>query len=51
MRSRRVAALALFLGLTLGGPTRPGDEPETPIGPRWWPSEWGRTTSAAPPTA
>jgi kynurenine formamidase len=57
MKSRRAAPLALFAALalftlTLPGhalptgkappaPAAQGDPPETPIGPRWWPSEWG----------
>jgi kynurenine formamidase len=41
MRFPRVAAWAVLLALAVVGATLPGDTPETPIGPRWWPSEWG----------
>jgi hypothetical protein len=53
----RTVPLCLLAGLALLGLTLPGDAvparnrparpaaqeepPETPIGPRWWPSEWG----------
>jgi kynurenine formamidase len=38
---RRLIAPTVLLTLTLIGTTFPGDRPETPIGPRWWPSAWG----------
>ena len=41
MRFRRIVAPTVLLGLTVIGVGFPGDRPETPIGPRWWPSEWG----------
>jgi hypothetical protein len=41
MRFRRLVLPAVLLSLALIGVTFPGDRPETPIGPRWWPSEWG----------
>jgi kynurenine formamidase len=41
MQLRRVVAPSLLLGLALCGLGLSGDEPETPIGPKWWPSEWG----------
>jgi kynurenine formamidase len=41
MRFPRLVGASLLLALTLAGATLPGDRPETPIGPRWWPSEWG----------
>jgi kynurenine formamidase len=36
--------IGLAIGLSVLGFAGPGatdDKPETPIGPRWWPSEWG----------
>jgi kynurenine formamidase len=41
MQFRRIVAPSLLLGLALSGLSLSGDEPETPIGPKWWPSEWG----------
>ncbi|HJT76926.1 MAG TPA: cyclase family protein [Gemmataceae bacterium] len=41
MRFPRVVAWTVLLALAVVGATLPGDAPETPIGPRWWPSEWG----------
>src|SRR5262245_22989443 len=41
MSFRRVLTPSLLLGLALGGFCLSGDAPETPIGPKWWPSEWG----------
>lgn len=41
MRWPRVATLSLAACLGLVGLSLPGDAPETPIGSRWWPSEWG----------
>jgi kynurenine formamidase len=41
MKLTRVVRLSLFLMLTLTGMTLSGDAPETPIGPKWWPSEFG----------
>jgi kynurenine formamidase len=41
MPFRRILFLTLLANLTLGSVTLPSDGPETPIGPRWWPSEWG----------
>jgi kynurenine formamidase len=43
---RRRPYLALFVGLLVfgsisGGATRLASDDETPIGPKWWPSEWG----------
>src|SRR2546421_12926322 len=41
MTFRRLIPLSLLAALALAGVTLPGDTPETPIGPKWWPSEWG----------
>jgi kynurenine formamidase len=41
MHFRRLIAPTILLSLILIGVTFPGDRPETPIGSRWWPSEWG----------
>jgi kynurenine formamidase len=41
MHFRRLVAPTILLSLLLIGGTFPGDRPETPIGSRWWPSEWG----------
>jgi kynurenine formamidase len=38
--SRAIAWTVLF-SLTVVGLGQPGDAPQTPIGPPWWPSEWG----------
>ncbi len=44
-RCKTLVALALSLTLLPGSPGRPAgdakDGPQTPIGPKWWPSEWG----------
>src|ERR1051326_7498065 len=40
--ARRRPCLTLFVGLLVfGGLAAAGTSDETPIGPRWWPSEWG----------
>jgi hypothetical protein len=36
-----VLSASVFLGLALTTFAVSGDGPETPIGPKWWPSEWG----------
>jgi kynurenine formamidase len=41
MKRRRAFPAALLAGLALAGLGLRGDTPQTPIGPRWWPSEWG----------
>lgn len=41
MKPRRALSTALFVTLALVQTTLPGDTAETPIGPKWWPSEWG----------
>jgi len=41
MKFPRVVTVSVLFVLTLAGVTLPGDSPETPIGPKWWPSEWG----------
>jgi kynurenine formamidase len=41
MRFPRLVSASVLLALVLAGVSLPGDRPETPIGPRWWPSEWG----------
>ena len=41
MRLAQLLAFALMSCLFLAGQSKPGDAPETPIGPKWWPSEWG----------
>jgi kynurenine formamidase len=41
MKFCRVVASSVFVSLSLVSLTLPGDAPETPIGPVWWPSEWG----------
>jgi kynurenine formamidase len=41
MKFPRVVSASALVVLTLAGVTLPGDAPETPIGPKWWPSEWG----------
>jgi kynurenine formamidase len=41
MRFPHLVTLSLFAGFFLVGSSHPGDAPETPIGPKWWPSEWG----------
>jgi kynurenine formamidase len=41
MTRRRVRAIGLACGLVLAGLAVSGAPEETPIGPRWWPSEWG----------
>ena len=33
-----LASSAFFHWLALG---QPASDPETPVGPKWWPSEWG----------
>lgn len=37
----RTIKATILASLTLMGLTLAEDPPETPIGPRWWPSEWG----------
>jgi kynurenine formamidase len=39
--ARRALKTTLLLGLTLFGLAWADEPPDTPIGPRWWPSEWG----------
>jgi kynurenine formamidase len=41
MRFPHYVFVSLFTGFILVGNSHPGDAPETPIGPKWWPSEWG----------
>jgi kynurenine formamidase len=41
MRFPHYVFLSLFTGFILVGNSHPGDAPETPIGSKWWPSEWG----------
>src|SRR5262245_49675659 len=53
MKFHRAVTLSLLTGLALvnlslpgdatppSGPPAPGGPPETPIGGKWWPSEWG----------
>jgi len=41
MRFSHLVTLSLFTGIFLVGNSHPGDAPETPIGTKWWPSEWG----------
>jgi kynurenine formamidase len=41
MKLSRLVRSALFAVLLLTGMTLSADAPETPIGPKWWPSEWG----------
>jgi kynurenine formamidase len=36
-----IASSALFHWLALGQSAQKPAEPETPVGPKWWPSEWG----------
>lgn len=43
MRFRRIVTLSVLTGLCIVQLCLPGDSPDTPIGPRWWPSEWGPT--------
>src|SRR5262245_39010087 len=42
MLRTRLLPFALGILLTIGGITLCGADPETPIGPKWWPSEWGK---------
>jgi len=35
------AALSLVVGLSAWAAGQSGNDNETPIGPKWWPSEWG----------
>ena len=37
----QLAALAALAGLSAWALAQPAGDSETPIGPRWWPSEWG----------
>ncbi len=41
MKFRRILTPSLLVVLVVAGVTLPGDAPETPIGPKWWPSPWG----------
>ena len=41
MRRLAIFPWSLVTILTLIGFSVPAEAPETPIGPRWWPSEWG----------
>jgi kynurenine formamidase len=43
MRFHRLVTLTVLTGLCIVPLCLPGDSPETPIGPRWWPSPWGPT--------
>src|SRR3954469_18935641 len=36
-----VVAVATAANLWVHAQNKPSPEPETPIGPKWWPSEWG----------
>src|SRR5262249_37411098 len=42
MPHRRAATTSLLVCLGFAGMTLSGDAPDTPIGPKWWPAEWGR---------
>src|SRR5207237_7027627 len=41
MRCTSAVTFSVAVALTLAGASRSGDQQETPIGPPWWPSEWG----------
>jgi kynurenine formamidase len=41
MRATSAVTFSIAVALTLAGASRSGDQQETPIGPPWWPSEWG----------
>jgi kynurenine formamidase len=41
MKLRPTVRCSFFAILVLTGMTLSADAPETPIGPKWWPSEWG----------
>src|SRR4051812_29518471 len=41
MRLNRGVLLSVLSVLALMGMAQSEGQPETPIGPRWWPSEWG----------
>jgi kynurenine formamidase len=41
MRFGRTVSLGLLVGLSIVNVSLPGDEPFSPIGPKWWPSPWG----------
>jgi kynurenine formamidase len=41
MRYSRVVACTVFAAVAVVNLSLSGDAPETPIGAKWWPSEWG----------
>jgi kynurenine formamidase len=41
MKFGRIVSLGLLAGLCVVNVSLPGDEPFSPIGPKWWPSPWG----------
>src|SRR5262249_39122187 len=41
MRLNRGVLLSTLSAFALLGMAQSGEQPETPIGPRWWPSPWG----------
>jgi kynurenine formamidase len=41
MRMHPILAVSLLIGLPLAGAAVSAAMQETPIGPKWWPSEWG----------